>query len=154
MKKIFIYLFSVLALLSANAFGGVKSLSAESKTTVRDGVFSKSVLVTCTAKKRKFSIQQNEGEKQWCSSDFSLVCHIDKIKVANRICSLKGTAIAKAEHEKIENIEKNKFNQQRKIELTAQLLSIDEQRLIIRQKLLELKKKKIALLNGVVVGKK
>lgn len=149
MKKLLAYTINVMALLSIDAFGSVKSVSSASKVIDQNGVASIIISVTCASKKQKFLIRKIEGDSKWCSGDFDLTCQRDKAQIANKVCSLKGAAIAKSKQNKIKTAEKRKSNQQREIELKAQLLSIQERRLDIRERLLELNKKEDALKNSI-----
>ena len=130
------------------SYAGVKSISIEREIVDEKGITYKSLDISCTTTKTKQLIRKALNKRQWCDSS-GAHCSSKKMELANRICSksIVKTSAAKKEDQKpikpislvaTDNLESKK-------KLQDELISIKQDIIDIRRKLLELQKKEQSL---------
>ena len=152
MKKIknsclsFLTLVAVFACISSTA--AVKSRTVEIDVVENGELVGKRVIVTCRTKNRKREIFKKSGASKWCDKAFPEMCEKFKPDLSDRVCSSsyrKKLASSQNEDDQEQDDQEQDDNGDQTGKLKAELLEIEQKRLDIADKILELKRRELEL---------
>ena len=147
MKKIknsclsFLTLVAVFACISSTA--AVKSRTVEIDVVENGELVGKRVIVTCRTKNRKREIFKKSGASKWCDKAFPEMCEKFKPDLSDRVCS--SSYRKKLASSQNEDDQEQDDNGDQTGKLKAELLEIEQKRLDIADKILELKRRELEL---------
>lgn len=148
-----IYYLSI-ALLAALALGitppvqaRLSSLSPVETITI-NGQSQQQVFAGCGTRDQRPKLVRKVGERLWCDSVFTDMCHNDKARIADRVCSLSYANKLKALGKTTDTIATTtkKRGQINRIELRKEALDIEIALMDIQAARLEIRKRELQLM--------
>ena len=125
---------------SLSSHAAVKYKTVEVDATKDGVVIGKKVIVTCRFAEQTREIMREKGSRKWCDTTLTDVCAYKKDDLAEKVCNARY---------------RRRINQQAEIQesdevvkLKAELIEIEQKRLDIADRVLELKRRELKLQEG------
>ena len=131
----------LIILFSHTISAGVQSYSPEKRAVTDGEEVGKKVVVTCHGGYGKREILKKEGQNQWCGIALTDVCSYKKAAAAELVCSRSYQRKA-AQLDPVD--EKERF-----IKLREELIEIEQKRLELAARLLNLERREMVLKNKI-----
>lgn len=128
-------------LFSLASRAGVESYSPEQRAVINGEDIGAKVVATCHGGYGKQEILRKEGQNLWCGSTLTDVCSRKKVAAAELVCT---RSYQRRAAQLDTGYEKERFSK-----LKEELIDIEHKRLDIAEKLLNLKRREMALKDSI-----